>query len=124
MNTLTKMLGSARLKVNIKSLAAESKIIRKSESKIRNTYIRGDLNFHRRGPLREESRYSQLAYACVRGIPYSKVESKTQKTVDWNRVQRKVLKLCDSWQMSKIEVEKHIQSWIDDGARYWCQCNP
>lgn len=54
------------LKVKIKSLAAESKIIRAEEKKSRKT-LREELYHHRTRDVRRESRAAQLAYAYLRG---------------------------------------------------------
>lgn len=89
---------TTKLKVNIKSLAAEAKIIRREESKLKKR-LEGPLDAslrskmcvtlmklreHRKGPLRQETRVSQLAYAFLRGLPYSAVEAKVRDTEDWN----------------------------------------
>jgi hypothetical protein len=63
-----------RLRVNIKSLAAEARIIRK-EAKRAGLEYEMELTAHRRGSLREEARYAHLALAFVRGVPYKRVEA-------------------------------------------------
>lgn len=63
------------LRINVKSLAAESRFIRKEERRCGSMY-RQELYLHRIGKLREESRYTQLALAFVRGRKYQQVESK------------------------------------------------
>jgi len=70
-----------RLRVNVKSLAAESRIIRQEERRCGPLY-RSDLHGHRVGRLREESRLAQLALAFVRRRPYRSVEAIGSKVVD------------------------------------------
>ncbi len=81
------------LKVKIKSLAEEARIIRKEERKAK---LRGDwqlfhrLQEHRRTVVRSEARCSQLAYRTIalRGA-YPKCESPTTKSlIDFDKVGR------------------------------------
>lgn len=79
-----------KLRVNVKSLAAEAKIIRHEERRAGYQY-QTELALHRRGRLREEARYAQLALAFLRGKPYISVEcDKARKTVDYDRLANKV----------------------------------
>lgn len=76
------------LKVKIKSLAEEAKIIRKEESK--NKFFRETLAAHRKGVVRSEARAAQLAYSFLRGRNYSELEAKTHHKPDWERVKKLV----------------------------------
>lgn len=69
-----KVMAIHRLRVNVKSLAAEAKIIRREERRAGYGYQHA-LQSHRRGRLREESRYAQLALAFVRGMGFKRVDS-------------------------------------------------
>lgn len=62
-----------KLRVNIKSLAAEARIIRQEAKRAGYPYS-GILTEHRRGKLREEARYSHLALGYVRGRTYASME--------------------------------------------------
>ena len=64
----------SQLRVNVKSLAAEAKIIRHEFLRTKFSL----LDYHRRGKLRTEARYAQLALAFLRKTPYSQVEAKCQ----------------------------------------------
>lgn len=64
-----------KLKINIKSLAAEARINRAEARKCRG-WDRYDLNAHRTGKLRYEARLANLAYAFLRDIPYKRVEQR------------------------------------------------
>jgi hypothetical protein len=66
-----------KLRVNIKSLAAEARIIRK-EAKRAGPRYRDALTGHRKGRLREEARMAHLALAFMRGRPYKSVEAKSK----------------------------------------------
>lgn len=74
------------LKVKVKTLAAEAKIIRKEESKASGDVLRSTLHFHRINHLRAIARTNLLAYGCVRGIPYKKMETKTATEPDWEGI--------------------------------------
>jgi hypothetical protein len=63
------------LKIKIKSLAEESRIIRKEERKCKFLSRRESLKAHRTGVVRNEQRLSLLAYAFLKGRPFSSVES-------------------------------------------------
>lgn len=62
------------LKVKIKSLAAEAKIIRQEEKRCYDKKCRESLYLHRIGIVRDEARLSQLAYGFLRGKPRSIIE--------------------------------------------------
>ena len=79
-----------RLRVNVKSLAAEAKIIRRETQRCGYQYEQMLVN-HRRGYLRDEARYAQLALAYVRGVPRIIVENGASRPVD---VMRLMIKLC------------------------------
>jgi hypothetical protein len=78
-----------RLRVNVKSLAAEARIIRHETARAGAAY-RHFLSEHRRGKLREESRYAQLALAFVRGRKYRNCEVKTAVAPELGRLLRKL----------------------------------
>lgn len=87
----------AMLKVKIKSLAAESKIIRSECKKHRNArfgVIADELYTHRTWNVRRESRATNLAYAFIRGKDYKTVEAsfRVGHAPDWNKVEQMVIK--------------------------------
>lgn len=61
------------LRVNVKSLAAEARIIRQEEQRCGFNYYQ-QLHLHRVNQLRKESRIAQLALAFLRGRTYAQVE--------------------------------------------------
>lgn len=78
------------LKVKIKSLAAEAKIIRAEERK--GGVMVNSLHFHRVCDVRREARHSQLAYAFIRGVPYKVVEPNSKNAPNWSYVAKLVEK--------------------------------
>lgn len=89
------------LRVKIKSLAAEARIIRQQERQA----LKGKkpqmwqylaLREHRRTDVRNEQRCSLLAYAYLRGVPFLKTEHALPASVlrepNWKRVRQIVEK--------------------------------
>jgi len=64
-----------RLRVNVKSLAAEAKFIREEIRRARKPETKNMLNGHRQYYLKPEARMAHLALAFVRGRPYRQVET-------------------------------------------------
>lgn len=80
----------AYLKVKIKSLAAEAKIIRKETKRAKRASIKDGLALHRKGVVRFEARHTHLAYGFLRGREYRKMENKAHQTPDWAKVRRMI----------------------------------
>ena len=112
------------LKVKIKSLAAEARIIRFEEAKARkrkNTEWRSGLASHRRGIVRSAARHTHLAYGFLRGRSYKQMEAKCTIKPDWKRVLTMVEKYGasydydnESWQdfqKRKSEQAEHFKDW-------------
>jgi hypothetical protein len=85
------------LRVKIKSLAAEARIIRAEEAlHPRSSRERQSLSHHRREIVAREQRAALVALAFVRGVPYAAVERKPRCNrcpfdrpgPDWNRVSK------------------------------------
>ncbi len=79
------------LRVKVKSLAEEARIIRKEERRSRGV-IREMLREHRVLDLRREARSAHVAYALVKGRSYEQVERKAKTPPDWARVKRLIAK--------------------------------
>ena len=94
---------SLELKVKAKSLAAEAKIIRIEERKLKNQMkwqklrqlsidtnqsIWASLNHHRRWDVRNEQRATYLARAFLAGTPYIEVEQKRKDVYEYKFVQK------------------------------------
>jgi hypothetical protein len=72
------------LRVKVKSLAAEARIIRREELRTHGP-LRAELYFHRTGPLRAEAGATHLAYGFIRGRTLEQTEpSRAGQTVATN----------------------------------------
>lgn len=100
-----KVMGIHRLRVNIKSLAAEAKIIRQEAKRCGACYV-SYLTEHRRGRLREEARCAHLALAYLRGRTYRQVEGKGSKPVDAKRIAAKLI--------GAVPVPSDVSKWINN----------
>lgn len=86
------------LRVKLKSLTAEAKIIQHEEKKansFKDYSLQNELSEHRKGIVRRETRATILAYQYLRGLPYSVCESPNpnkDNPVDWSSVERMIKK--------------------------------
>lgn len=104
------------LKVKLKSLAAEAKIIRAEEKKAKkykNQELLSGLEWHRKDVVRSAARHTLLAYAFIRGVPYKKVEAKCEKAPDLKRIMSMVQKYGPmSWKISHFNPDnKDANTW-------------
>jgi len=74
------------LRVKIKSLAEEARIIRREEQRTWGE-LRNELHNHRVGVVRREARHAHLAYGLIRGRGISQIEPGAKRPPDWKRVQ-------------------------------------
>lgn len=74
------------LKVKLKALAAEAKIIRFEEKRTKGA-LRDELCAHRRFAVRTEARATHLAYGFIRGRAYRQIENKCDTPPDWKKVE-------------------------------------
>jgi len=80
------------LKVKIKSLGEEARIIRKETRKARSLSIKEGLYRHRIDVVRPEARFTHLAYGFIRGRLFKQIENKSKVAPDWRRVRKMVEK--------------------------------
>lgn len=114
------------LKIKIKSLAAEARMIRHEELKFihhpsrHNTSglivdgshpTRAALYHHRVDVVRAESRAALLAYGYLRGRTYAQMEAKATTPPDWANVTRLVSKYGDR---VKAQVDG-VKAWAEGG---------
>jgi hypothetical protein len=100
------------LKVKLKSLAAEAKIIRKEEKRAKVNSLREKLYRHRIDVVRHEARHTYLAYGFLRGREYDKLES-TTKIVDWDKIQKMVERYGRHAVWEKNAIELYRQDNMD-----------
>ena len=88
------------LRVKIKALASEARIIRHETERVKGFKKNTDdvifkahwerktssLNHHRKFVVGNEARVSLLAYAFLRGVPYKSAEPHCKQEPDWDRV--------------------------------------
>jgi hypothetical protein len=88
---------SNHLKIKLKSLAAEVRIIKNQERKYKgpnwgSSYQRSLLQRHRLDVVRPEIRHTHLAYGYLRGRSLDQIESCAKTEPDWERVYAMVKK--------------------------------
>lgn len=101
------------LKVKIKSLASEARIIRLEERRARarnRRELRIGLADHRRGIIRKTARSSLLAYGFLRDVPYRVMEQKTHTEPDWGAVQRMIQNFGNG---DKRDLTQRFAEWKD-----------
>lgn len=76
------------LRVKLKSLAAEAKIIRREESRQRCQQLRDELAVHRRTVVRDAARHTHLAYGIIRGRSIEQMEQTQRRLPNWQEVRR------------------------------------
>ena len=75
------------LRIKVKTLVAESQIIRKEARKTKGM-VKWGLNEHRKTIVRSHTRFNLLAYGLLRGVPYRVMESKCREKPDFESVAR------------------------------------
>lgn len=73
-------INTVKLKVKVKHLAAEARIIRREANKL-SGLDKHSLNQHRTTTVRREARATQLVYGYLRGTPYRSMEATCDYTV-------------------------------------------
>ena len=77
------------LKIKLKALAAEAKIIRLEEARSHDD-LRDKLHSHRVFAVRPEARATQLAYGFLRGRSYSQIEGRALTLPNFGKIQSMV----------------------------------
>lgn len=81
---------SVRLRVKIKSLAYEAKVIRLEERRAKahkNFELVEELRIHRKNNVRLEARDSLAAHAFLRGVPLKAIEPRSNTHPRWKNVE-------------------------------------
>lgn len=105
----------AELRVKVKSLAEEARIIRKEERVAASPATRSSLYRHRTVDVRREQRAALLAYAFLRGRSYAATEGRTAKTApDLSRLRRLVEKFggVRSAAASMKPLQEQLADWV------------
>ncbi len=92
------------LRVKLKSLTAEAKIIRREQRRLSRwkgdeaDQTRNGLWYHRKYVVGVEARLTLIAYGYLRGKAYREIEQKAEKAIDWKRVEAMVKKYATTQQ--------------------------
>lgn len=116
------------LKVKIKSLAAEARIIRQETKRAKSLSIKNGLYRHRIDVVRVEARHTQLAYGFLRGRTYQQIEHKAQVEPNWAKVRKMIEKYgthlapwllnSESYGDFKVRVEENKKQLADVLKRF------
>lgn len=116
------------LKVKIKSLAEESRIIRKHEkNKSLDNHHRSGLYYHRVGIVRVEARASLLAYGLINGKTYETLEPNAKPDIYdnqklWESIERLAFKYGKPYMSGDVsdidKFSKHVKEWIYSAKKY------
>ena len=108
-----RILAIHKLRVNLQSLVAESRIIRREERRAGIVY-RCELHTHRVTTVREETRYTHLALGFVRGRSYQQIERNAHKAPELKRLLRKINdKGATYWGYGIYKVsEDVVKQWL------------
>lgn len=99
---------SHQLRVNVKSLAYEGRIIRHEMKRVQHAEIKAILALHRQLRVRPEARIAHLALAFVRGRPYLSAESNAQTKPKAKDLIRKLERFMRVSPTVADEVEKWL----------------
>ncbi len=98
------------LKIKIKSLAAESRVIRDRERKA-SGLLRQELHNHRVHVVRKATRSTLLAYGFLRRRTYSQIEKTCKTTPNFHEVERMVLKYYEG-EFEKQKLKDALAEWF------------
>lgn len=104
----------ASLRVNIKSLSAESQIIKKEFRRHKTESVRNSLYLHRVNNVRQESRITQLTLAAIKGIPYQQVERNAKAEPIWKKIIAKIDRHSQSH-----ELKTQVGEWCLAAKQYY-----
>jgi len=99
------------MRVKIRSLAEEARIIRNEEKKAKKRGLLErchGLHQHRTDDLRRCARHNLLAYGYLRGRSYREMEPNARREPEWDLVKRHAKAFCDEWD------EAAWKAWLRD----------
>lgn len=104
---------SSRLRTEVNTLAAKARLIRKEEHRAADDEDRGCIRCFRVEENRKKARCTLLAYAAIRGVPYSRVEARSSREPDWEKVEEIVR------QYHGFRGVRKTLKWFRDAKRYY-----
>ena len=119
------------LKVKIKSLEAEARIIRREESLA--PRFRQDLLWHRKYVVGTEQRHTLLAYGFIRGLKYREIENGCNKHnhIKWDKVRTMVFKYGSrqddgefdlAFEARRNQLMFEFDKWLKEAREYRRLC--
>lgn len=96
-----------KLRVNVKSLAAEAKIIRDEIRRANTTEAKQALHDHRMTRVRPEARLAHLALAFTRGIPYKVAEANAREKPSVKDLTNKITRFA--W---TANADQKVHDWL------------
>lgn len=96
------------LKVKVKSLAEEARIIRREERRMRGGTLRDELRQHRVGIVRWHARHAHIAYGLIKGRSLEQIERSALVAPDWKEIRRQLAKYGPQrdWDVPGAELKK------------------
>lgn len=79
------------LRIKLKSLAAEARIIRKEEQRTHGA-LRQELYLHRIGIVRQAARDTHIAYGLIKGRTLDQIEPKRHSEPNWDNIEKMLKK--------------------------------
>jgi hypothetical protein len=107
-----------QLKVKIKSLAAEARIIRNEENKGKDRLLKDDLTNHRKGIVRTEARYALLAYAFITGRKYRSQEANPRIKPSWEKVRNQAVRFGVCYDYDNEESREYTDRKKAEAERF------
>jgi len=117
-----------QLKVKIKYLAEEARIIRLEERRAASRQLHEDLYRHRIDVVRYEARHCLLAYAFLRGKEYAEVEASAHDWPNFEKVDRIARRFGpvmpwrgesrEEFKARKYEFSEALIEWCDRAEAY------
>lgn len=95
------------LKIKLRNLADEARLIRREEKRPRNAPWRERLYLHRILVVRREARATAIAYAYLRGRRYAQLEATCHEPPDWSRVRTMVRRYGDP-----TVTDQALDAWV------------
>lgn len=116
---------STRLKIKLKSLAEEVRIIRKEESKLKGQWAwkAQRLYEHRISHLRPIIRNTHIAYGFIKGHLYHKIETNFKTYPDWSEVKTMIKKYGSREDYEKVVKFVEGKTWVYEHNYYQLKCS-
>jgi hypothetical protein len=102
-----------QLRVKLKSLAAEAKLIRLEERRIRHGQLREELYLHRIHVVRTAARDAHVAYGLIRGRTYGQIEPLCYSAPNWDAVEKMVCKFGSQEMRTLIKANGFYETCVE-----------